>query len=223
VRRDRRRESLHQGARLTIERRRHWDSVYFNKGERDVSWFEASPAISLQLIEAAGLSTDSCVIDIGGGESRLIDVLVARGIHCVGVLDIAREALLRAQSRLGEKAANVAWILADVAGTWSWKDVDIWHDRAVFHFLTERSAREKYKERLCEHVKPGGTAIIATFAPDGPEKCSGLPVIRYSAATLAAELGSDFTLIEWRSHVHTTPWSAAQAFQYCRFVRTGRL
>ena len=219
MRRDGRRESLHQGARLTIERRRHWDSVYSTKGERDVSWFETSPAVSLQLIQAAGLTTDSCVIDIGGGESRVIDALVARGIHCVGVLDIAREALVRAQNRLGERAADVAWILADVTGMWSWKDVDIWHDRAVFHFLTERRERETYKQRLAEHLKPGGTAIVATFAPDGPEKCSGLPVVRYSAESLAAELGGGFTLIESRPHVHTTPWGTTQAFQYSRLKK----
>lgn len=136
------------------------------------------------------------------------------------MLDVAREALLRAQTRLAGKAAEVAWIQADVTEMWSWKDVDIWHDRAVFHFLTEQSDREKYKQRLVEHVKPGGTAIIATFALDGPEKCSGLPVMRYSARTLADELGREFTLVESRPHLHTTPWGATQAFQYSRFKRT---
>lgn len=219
MRRDRRCESLHQGARLTVERRHHWDSVYSTKGERDVSWFETSPAISLQLIDAIGWTTRSCVLDVGGGESRLVDALVERGVTCIAVLDIAREALLRAQRRLGEKAADVAWIQTDVTGMWSWKDVDIWHDRAVFHFLTEAGDREKYKERLVEHVKPGGSAIIATFALDGPEKCSGLPVMRYSPETLAAELGREFTLIESRLHVHTTPWGTPQSFQYSRFKR----
>lgn len=203
-----------------MDRRQHWSNVYATKGERDVSWFEASPAVSLQLLEAAGLTIDSCVIDIGGGESRLVDALVARGGHCVAVLDVAREALLRAQARLAGKAAEVAWIQADVTEMWSWKDVDIWHDRAVFHFLTEQSDREEYKQRLVEHVKQGGTAIIATFALDGPEKCSGLPVMRYSPETLADEVGRAFTLVESRPHLHTTPWGATQAFQYSRFKRT---
>ena len=220
MRRDRRREPLHQGARLTVERRHHWDSVYSTKGERDVSWFETSPVISLQIIDAVGLTSDSCVLDVGGGESHLVDALLARGVTCIGVLDIARGALLRAQRRLGDKAADVAWIQADVTGMWSWKDVDIWHDRATFHFLTEQRDRERYRQRLVEHVKPGGTAIIATFALDGPEKCSGLPVMRYSPELLAAELGSEFTLIESRPHVHTTPWGATQAFQYVRLKRT---
>src|ERR1041385_7548888 len=131
-----------------MSRQTHWNHVYTTKGERDVSWFEASPATSLQLIESAGLAHDMCVLDVGGGESRLVDALIDRGVACIGVLDVAREALLRAQARLGEKAADVAWIQADVTGRWSWKDVDIWHDRAVFHFLTERGDREKYKERL---------------------------------------------------------------------------
>ena len=197
----------------------HWNHVYTTKGERDVSWFEPSPDVSMQMIEAAGLMSDACVIDIGGGESRLVDALVARGLHCIGVLDVAREALLRAQARLGEQAADVAWIQADVTSMWSWKDVDIWHDRAVFHFLTDARDREKYKERLAEHVKPGGAVIVATFALDGPEKCSGLPVARYSPQTLATELGDRFTLVESRAHLHTTPWGATQAFQYSRFTR----
>ena len=219
MRGDRRRESLHQGARLTAERRQHWDTVYSTKGERDVSWFETSPAISLQIIDAVGLTSESCVLDVGGGESHLVDALLARGVTCIGVLDIAREALLRAQRRLGEKAADVAWIQADVTGMWSWKDVDIWHDRAAFHFLTEQGDRERCTQRLIEHVKPGGAVIIATFALEGPEKCSGLTVTRYSPQTLASELGDQFALIESRPHVHTTPWGATQAFQYSLFKR----
>jgi 2-polyprenyl-3-methyl-5-hydroxy-6-metoxy-1,4-benzoquinol methylase len=202
-----------------MDRQQHWNSVYTSKGERDVSWFEPSPEVSLQMIEAAGLTPETCVIDIGGGESRLVDCLLARGLTCIAVLDVAREALLRAQARVGEKASEVAWIQADVTDVWSWKEVDIWHDRAVFHFLTERSGRDRYKDRLLEMLKPGGSAIIATFALDGPEKCSGLPVVRYSPDSLATELGHGFALVESRTHLHTTPWGAAQAFQYTRFTR----
>ena len=199
----------------------HWDTVYATKGERDVSWFEPSPEVSLAMIEAAGLRRDMCVIDIGGGESRLVDALVDRGVTCVAVLDIAGEALVRAQTRLGDNARKVAWIQGDVTGVWSWKDVDIWHDRAVFHFLTERADRDRYKAKLAEILKRGGSAIIATFAIEGPEKCSGLPVNRYSPETLASELSDEFVLVDSRRHTHTTPWGATQAFQYSRFRRVG--
>jgi trans-aconitate methyltransferase len=202
---------------MTIKQ--HWDTVYATKGEHDVSWFEASPVVSLQLIEATGLAARTCVLDVGGGESRLVDALLARGVMCIAVLDVAREALARAQARLGDKARDVAWIEADVTGAWSWKEVDIWHDRAVFHFLTERADRDSYKAKLAEMLKPGGSAIIATFAPDGPEKCSGLPVARYSPEMLSSELGEGFVLVDSRRHTHTTPWGALQAFQYSRFVR----
>jgi SAM-dependent methyltransferase len=197
----------------------HWDTVYATKGERDVSWFEASPVVSLQLIEAAGLADQTCVLDVGGGESRLVDALLARGVTCIAVLDVARDALVRAQARLGDKAREVAWLEADVTAVWSWKEVDIWHDRAVFHFLTERADRDSYKARLAERLKPGGSAILATFAPDGPEKCSGLPVVRYSPETLGSELGDGFVLVDSRRHTHMTPWGTTQAFQYSRFVR----
>jgi hypothetical protein len=178
-----------------------------------------SPVISLQLIEAAGLTGETCVLDVGGGESRLVDALLARGVTCIGVLDVAAPALRRAQVRLGEKAADVAWIQADVTGAWSWKDVDIWHDRAVFHFLTEHTDRDRYKARLVDMLTHGGSAIIATFALEGPEKCSGLPVVRYSPETLAAELGEEFVLVDSRRHTHATPSGTTQAFQYSRFVR----
>jgi trans-aconitate methyltransferase len=202
---------------MTIKQ--HWDTVYATKGEHDVSWFEASPVVSLQLIEATGLAARTCVLDVGGGESRLVDALLARGVMCIAVLDVAREALVRAQARLGDKARDVAWIEADVTGAWSWKEVDIWHDRAVFHFLTERADRDSYKAKLAEMLKPGGSAILATFAPDGPEKCSGLPVARYSPEMLSSELGEGFVLVDSRRHTHTTPWGTLQAFQYSRFVR----
>ena len=199
--------------------KQHWNTVYATKGERDVSWFEASPVVSLELIEAAGLTDETCVLDVGGGESRLVDALLARGVTCIGVLDVAAPALHRAQARLGATAADVAWIQASVTGPWSWKDVDIWHDRAVFHFLTERDDRDRYKAKLAEMLKQGGTAIIATFALDGPQNCSGLPVVRYSPETLAFELGAGFVLIDSRCHTHTTPWGTPQAFQYSRFKR----
>jgi SAM-dependent methyltransferase len=203
-----------------MNRQQHWDTVYTTKGERDVSWFEASPDVSIEMIKPAGLTRDTCVLDVGGGDSRLVDLLVARGLTCVAVLDIARAALERARARLGEKGSAVNWIEADVTGDWSWKPVDIWHDRAVFHFLTSADDRARYKDRLGRVLTPGGSAIIATFAPEGPEKCSGLPVARYSTESLASELGNQFVLVDSRHHLHRTPSGGTQAFQYSRLRRT---
>lgn len=203
-----------------MEREAHWNAVYTTKGERDVSWFEELPAVSLQMMEAAGLRQDTCVLDVGCGDSRLVDTLADRGLDCLAVLDVSRAALHRAQERLGGKASVPIWIEADVVGDWSLKPMDIWHDRAVFHFLTEADDRVRYVAHLKQTLKVGGTAIVATFAPDGPEKCSGLPVRRYSPAALAKELGPDLSLIEAVSHQHTTPWGATQSFHYCRLTRT---
>ena len=203
-----------------MERAGHWNTVYTTKAEREVSWFEVEPGVSLRLMDAAGLSTETCVLDVGGGESRLVDALIARGLGCITVLDVSGAALERAQARLGLDAAIPTWIEADAAGEWSLKPMDIWHDRAVFHFLVEAADRARYGDHLRETLKLGGTAIVATFAPDGPTMCSGLPIVRYSPETLARELGPGLTLVEAVHHLHTTPWGASQSFQYSRFRRT---
>jgi SAM-dependent methyltransferase len=204
-----------------MDRQAHWQQVYSAKGERDVSWFQESPVVSLRLMEAAGLRLDTCVLDVGGGASRLVDALLAKGVGCVCVLDIAGEALTLAQARLGSDGGRVQWIVADVTEPWVAKPVDIWHDRAVFHFLTNASDRAGYLVQLRRHLKPGGTAIIATFGPDGPEKCSGLPVVRYTPEALAEELGHSFMLVESVPELHHTPHGKTQAFQYARFVKNG--
>jgi SAM-dependent methyltransferase len=202
-----------------MDRKDHWDRIYASNGEQDVSWFEALPEVSLQLLEAAGLTRETCVLDVGGGDSRLIDHLAARGMNCLAVLDVSAAALDRAQRRLGEAAGVPVWIEADVTGEWTLKLMDIWHDRAVFHFLTTQHDQARYLERLRRVLKVRGSAIIATFAEDGPERCSGLPVVRYSPESLARRLGSDFVLVESRRHIHHTPRGSAQAFQYSRFIR----
>jgi hypothetical protein len=202
-----------------MDRHDHWNAVYANKGEHDVSWFEAEPAASLELLAAAGLTSHSCVIDIGGGDSRLVNALLEKGLTCLAVLDISAEALRRAQTRLGADAGKVVWIAADVTDAWSVRPMDIWHDRAVFHFLTDSADRARYVTRLRETLKLQGAVVIATFALAGPERCSGLPVQRYSPETLASELGPGFQLEESRPHVHVTPWGSAQPFQYSRFIR----
>jgi len=199
--------------------KRHWETIYATKGERDVSWFEALPAMSLQMLHAAGLTADSCVLDVGGGDSRLIDALVARGLTCLAVLDVSDAALERARLRLGDRASSVTWLNTDVVSDWSLKPMDVWHDRAVFHFLTEPNDRTSYCIHLRQTLKVGGTVIIATFALDGPDHCSGLPVMRYSPDSLTRELGEGFELIESRPHVHHTPWGLAQSFQYSRLLR----
>ncbi|MDE3156211.1 MAG: class I SAM-dependent methyltransferase [Acidobacteriota bacterium] len=199
--------------------KQHWERVYSSKGEREVSWFETCPAVSLEMLNAAGVTRESCVIDVGGGDSRLVDYLAARGLDCLAVLDVSGEALRRARARLGERARVPVWIEADVAGPWHLEPMDIWHDRAVFHFLTDPEDRAHYLSRLRDVLKVNGTAIIATFALDGPEKCSGLPVERYSPESLAATLGAGFALVESRRHLHQTPWGSTQAFQYSRFTR----
>jgi SAM-dependent methyltransferase len=201
-----------------MDRQQHWNGVYTTKGDTDVSWFEPLPEISLRMIEAAGATTDTCVVDIGGGDSRLVDYLSARGLDCLAVLDVSGAALHRAQARVGAAAAALTWIEADVTSEWWLKPMDIWHDRAVFHFLVEPADRRKYVGHLHHTLKVGGTAIIATFAPDGPEKCSGLPVCRYSPEVLAQELGDGLTLVESVTHHHRTPWGSTQSFQYSRFV-----
>lgn len=203
---------------MSVERATHWNDVYASKAEDQTSWFEALPAISLEMLDAAGMTRESCVLDVGGGDSHLVDALAARGLDCLAVLDVSGEALSRARTRLGQAAAVPTWIEADVTAPWSSKPMDIWHDRAVFHFLTTLEEREAYKAHLIATLKPGGAAVIATFAPDGPASCSGLPVQRYSPESLAAELGPALALVESRVHTHATPWGSTQSFQYSRFV-----
>ena len=171
-----------------MERKGHWEHVFTTKGEQDVSWFESLPALSLEMLEASGLTPESCVLDVGGGDSRLVDHLSARGMECLAVLDVSGAALRRAQARLGEAASVPVWIEADVTGEWSLKPMDIWHDRAVFHFLTAPEDQTRYLDHLRHVLKVQGYAIIATFAPDGPETCSGLPVTKVSAESLTERL-----------------------------------
>jgi uridine phosphorylase len=202
-----------------MDRKRHWETVYTTNGEGDLSWFETLPALSVRMLEAAGLTPATCVIDVGGGDSRLVDTLVARGLDCLAVLDVSGAALHRVQARLGDASAALTWIEADVTADWFLKPMDIWHDRAVFHFLTTPDDRARYRAHMRQTLKVGGTAIVATFALDGPETCSGLPVARYSADTLAAELGEEFKLIDAVPYDHRTPWGTTQAFIYARFTR----
>ena len=201
-------------------RQAHWENVYATKDERAVSWFQKNPDISIDLIRAIGVQTTASIIDIGGGASRLVDALLDRGFKAVTVLDLSQKALATSKVRLGARAARVQWIVSDIT-TWEPSyTYDVWHDRAALHFLTDPGDRAAYVERVLRAVRPGGHVIIGTFAPDGPERCSGLPVVRHDAATLGELLGPSFELIESRRHDHQTPAGATQRFQFSRYRRT---
>jgi SAM-dependent methyltransferase len=202
---------------MTTERE-HWDRVYATKDEDAVSWFEAAPTRSLQMIEATGLPKTAAILDVGGGLSRLAGALLDEGYGDVTVLDISEEAIARLRER---HAADPAFhgIAADLR-TWSpQRSFDLWHDRAVLHFMVSEEERRAYREALTVAVKPGGHVIIATFAPSGPEKCSGLPVRRYSPADLDTFLGPEFEHREAFAFDHATPGGATQRFQASRFHR----
>ena len=202
-----------------LNRQAHWQRVYKEKGENQVSWFQERPTISLELIEAAGLDRSSAIIEIGGGASRLVDVLGETGYRDLTVLDVSESAVSIAKMRLGERAAMVKWIVADVTQWQPTRSYDLWHDRAAFHFLTDESDRTAYIDRLTKAVRPGGHAISGAFALDGPERCSGLPVVRYDATQLSATLTPAFALVDMRRDDHKTPWGAIQHFQFSVFRR----
>lgn len=199
------------------QRQHHWQSVYQSKAEHDVSWFQDTPTPSLELMDEIGVTPAASVIDIGGGASRLVDGLIERGYHDVTVLDLSDAALAAARARLGGRAGRARWIVADITQWEPDATYDVWHDRAAFHFLTEDADRAAYIARLRRGLKIGGHAIIATFALDGPDRCSGLPVVRYSPDSLRQILGSDFTLITSKSNLHATPWGSTQSFQFSAF------
>ncbi|WP_349371221.1 class I SAM-dependent methyltransferase [Salinarimonas sp.] len=193
-------------------RRAHWERVYSEKGEDALSWFEPRAETSLALIDAAGLAPET-VIDIGAGTSRFVDALLERGVPEITLLDLSETALARTRARLGPDGARVRFVAADVT-TWTPEgSYDLWHDRAAFHFLVDPEARDAYLARLASALRPGGHALIATFAADGPERCSGLPVQRTDPDDLAATLGAGFALRDARRIVHRTPWGSEQRFQ----------
>lgn len=197
----------------------HWEHVYATRSENEVSWFQTNPAISTALIEAAGATRDAAIIDIGGGASRLVDNLLQKGFRSVTVLDLSHAALAAARARIGADANKVEWIAADVTRWTPARKYDIWHDRAAFHFLTDAADQAAYVRCLKSTVPSGGQAIIGTFALDGPEKCSGLPVQRYDSEALQLILGTEFALMEAHKDMHTTPWGSTQSFQFARFKR----
>jgi 2-polyprenyl-3-methyl-5-hydroxy-6-metoxy-1,4-benzoquinol methylase len=207
-------------AMSNLGRQAHWENVYTTKDEQAVSWFQERPDISLDLIRATGVNASASIIDIGGGASRLVDALIDGGFKAVTVLDLSEKALATSKARLGTNGAHVQWVAADVTKWEPSQTYDVWHDRAALHFLTETADQAAYAERVQKAVRPGGHVIIGTFAPDGPERCSGLPVVRHDATTLEKMLGLSFEMIESRPHDHQTPAGVTQRFQFSRFRRT---
>jgi SAM-dependent methyltransferase len=202
-----------------FDRGAHWEGVYATRAENEVSWFQESPSTSIEMIDATKAGKEAAIIDIGGGASHLVDALLKDGYRSLAVLDLSASALEAARKRIGPAAAQVEWIVADVTRWKPARPFDVWHDRAAFHFLTEPDDRAAYLDCLRSGLRVGGQAIIATFALDGPEKCSGLPVHRYDSASLAETLGPSFELIETRAEAHKTPWNSVQSFQFSRFRR----
>jgi len=197
----------------------HWQGVYVGKAEDALTWFQDTPDVSLGLIARTGALAHARIIDIGGGASRLVDVLLERGFSDLTVLDIADAGLQQSRDRLGDNAARIKWLVADITQWTSPGHFDLWHDRAVFHFLTDENDRAAYRNTLEAALVAGGQVIIGTFALDGPEKCSGLPVRRYDGETLGLELGQGFRLQETILEGHVTPKGNIQHFQFSRFVR----
>ena len=203
-----------------MEQKSHWETLYKQKHPADVSWYQPHLQASLRLLANAGLRPGARIIDVGSGASTLVDDLLDRGVSDVTALDISGHALAVAKARLGDRAKGVNWIEADVTQTQlSTPRYDLWHDRAVFHFLTKAEDRRRYLATMHDALKLGGQAILATFALEGPPRCSGLDVVRYNPETLQAEVGDDFRLIEAFDEDHRTPFNTVQKFMYCRFQK----
>jgi SAM-dependent methyltransferase len=194
----------------------HWEAVYQSKQPTEVSWYRPHLELSLQLIEEAAPNRDARVIDVGGGESTLVDDLLARGYQRPSVLDISSTALAVARARLGDNSADVGWLCGDVT-TFPFvrHEYDVWHDRAVFHFLKDADERAAYVRQVAKAVRSGGCVIVATFGPEGPTRCSGLDVVRYDPDALHDEFGPSFELVKHLTELHQTPTGSIQQFTYC--------
>ena len=203
-----------------MQNKEYWENVYTTKATDSVSWFQEHAEISLSLIQNANIEKNASIIDIGGGASTLVDDLVLNGYSKISVLDLSNTALETSQSRLGLAAEPINWLVADITKIhFPEHEFDLWHDRAVFHFLTEPEDRLAYIKNILHSVKPKGQVIISTFAEDGPTKCSGLSVIGYSAESLQAEFGNSFLLKKNLNETHSTPSGATQKFIFCLFEK----
>jgi SAM-dependent methyltransferase len=202
-----------------VTRQEHWEAVYTEKSDQEVSWHQADPRLSTQLITEACNDRTARIIDVGGGSSRLVEQLLDAGFNHLAVLDISPAALDRARTRMGDRSGTVQWRVADITQVQEVGQFDVWHDRATYHFLTEASDRLRYAELVARSVPSGGHLIIAAFAPDGPSTCSGLDVCRYNARSLGQELGPAFTCEREVVDQHVTPSGSVQPFTFARFRR----
>ena len=200
-----------------FNRKKHWEGIYQDKDSHEVSWYQKMPLLSLELIKNSQLTLDDSIIDVGGGASELVDYLYGFGFRHLAVLDISKNALHSSQMRLGKTASEIEWYECDITQFTAPHLFSLWHDRAVFHFLTDKNDRKKYINILKKTLKSGGALILAAFEIGGPEKCSGLDIVQYDVEKISAELGSDFKLLEVRSEIHITPSSIEQSFMYFHF------
>ena len=197
----------------------YWQNIYLTRAPDQVGWYEPDPVVSRRLIAGARVLGAQSVIDIGGGASKLVDYLLDLGIERIAVLDVSDAGLAIARRRLGDRADRVEWIVGDVTDVADIGVFDVWHDRAVFHFLTDAEDRNRYVKLAGDTIHPGGTAFVATFASDGPEQCSGLPVCRYDAEKLARSFAAGFQFTGSERHTHTTPGGVSQQFTYVTLAR----
>lgn len=195
----------------------HWEGLYAQKKPAQVSWYQSHPQHSLSLIGDTGIGTAASIIDVGGGASTVVDHLLQAGYRDITILDIARTAIERAQQRLGDLSQQITWVEGDITDYSPGRTFDIWHDRAVFHYLTLDSDRDFYLKAMHSSLKPGGQVIIATFSDIGPSQCSGLDIMRYNPESLSLALGSALHLVETLTEEHRTPEGGLQQFVYCRF------
>jgi ubiquinone/menaquinone biosynthesis C-methylase UbiE len=202
-----------------FDRKTHWRNVYQGKTPVEVSWYQKEPTLSLELIGQSEIGHDEPIIDVGGGASLLVDCLHKAGYTNLTVLDISQAALAHTRERLGDQARGITWLETDITEFKAYKQFSLWHDRAVFHFLTDKLDRERYVAALKWALRSQGRPIIAAFAIDGPSKCSDLDIVQYHSAKIINELGDEFELIDEKNEVHKTPVNKARKFVYYHFVR----
>ncbi len=202
-----------------FNRKTHWENIYQDNAPQDVSWHQQEPFLSLQFIQNTGLRLDEPIIDVGGGASLLVDYLLSSGYLDIGVLDISEHALANTKTRLGEATRKINWYAIDITKFKPPRQYALWHDRAVFHFLTAEPEREQYIQVLNQSLRTGGHLIIAAFATGGPQKCSGLDIVQYNKSRISAELGQGFDLVEEADELHITPTNVEQKFSYFRFIK----
>ncbi len=202
-----------------FNRKKHWGDVYQEKSPSELSWYQKEPKLSLELIRCTNVASNDAIIDVGGGASVLVDYLSKESFTNLTVLDISENAIAMAKKRLGDTAKSIEWIVSDITQFDTSQKFSLWHDRALFHFLTDPSDREIYVKALIKAIRTEGHLIIATFATGGPEKCSGLEIVQYDSEKMIAELGDNFSLVEERKEIHITPANKEQEFIFFHFLR----